>query len=78
MAHAPPDENEWNEFYTGLIDLIFDNFRQRDDAGKFARRFLREIDSLWIFLEVAGVEPTNNRSKRPPAKQVAFSKPKGF
>jgi len=64
MAHAPPDEKEWNDFYTGLIDLIFDNLRRHDDAGKFARRLLREIDSLWVFLEVAGVEPTNNRSER--------------
>ena len=62
MAHAPPDEKTWNEFYIQLIDLIFDNIKRRNDAGKLARRLLREIDSLWVFLEVAGVEPTNNRS----------------
>ena len=64
MAHAPPDEKTWNTFYTQLLDLIFDNLDRKDDAGKFARRLLRELDSLWIFLEVAGVEPTNNRSER--------------
>ncbi len=46
------------------LNLIFDNLDRKDDAGKFARRLLRELDSLWIFLEVAGVEPTNNRSER--------------
>ena len=64
MAHAPPDEKMWYTFYNQLLDLIFDNLDRKDDAGKFARRLYREIDSLWIFLEVAGVEPTNNRSER--------------
>jgi transposase len=64
MAHAPPDERSWNEFYTQLLDLMFDNLQRRDSAGRFARRLLRELDSLWVFLEVAGVEPTNNRSER--------------
>ena len=58
MAHAPPDVESWNEFYTQLLDLIFDNFQRKDGAGRFARRLLRELDSLWVFLEVAGVEPT--------------------
>jgi len=64
MAHAPPDLETWNKFYTELIDLIFDNIQRKDLAGRFARRLLRELDSLWVFLEVAGVEPTNNRSER--------------
>jgi len=66
MAHEKPSEQEWNEFYTGFIDLIGDNSTRlvRDEAGKFARRLLREFDSLWVFLEVAGVEPTNNLAER--------------
>ena len=64
MAHAPPDEKHWNEFYVELLDLIFDNVQRTDAAGTFARRLLRELDSLWVFLEVAGVEPTNNRTER--------------
>ena len=55
MAHAPPEEQGWNEFYTELLDLIFDNIQRKDVAGRFARRLLRELDSLWVFLEVAGV-----------------------
>ncbi len=31
---------------------------------KFAARLLREIDSLWVFLEKAGVSPTNNHAER--------------
>lgn len=66
MAKEKPTEKEWNEFYTGFIDLLFDNCTRyyKDEAGKFARRLLREIDSLWLFLEVSGVEPTNNATER--------------
>lgn len=66
MADEKPDLEEWNEFYTGFIDLIFNNCTRycKDEAGKFARRLLKEIDSLWVFLEVSGVEPTNNAAER--------------
>jgi transposase len=66
MAKIIPDENQWHDFYCGFIDLIFQNMDRfsKDEAGKFARRLLREIDCLWTFLEVAGVEPTNNRTER--------------
>lgn len=66
MAKNIPTEQEWNDFYVGFIDLLFDHCNRfcKDEAGKFARRLLKEIDSLWIFLEVSGVEPTNNRAER--------------
>ena len=66
MAKQKPDLDEWQEFYTGFINLIFDNCTRycKDEAGKFARRLLKEIDSLWVFLEVSGVEPTNNATER--------------
>lgn len=66
MANDPPDEKEWNEFYSGFIDLIFDNCSKYygNEAGKLSRRLIRELDSLWVFLEVAGVEPTNNATER--------------
>ena len=66
MAKEKPDLEEWNEFYNGFIDLIFNNCTRycKDEAGKFARRLLKEIDSLWVFLEVSGVEPTNNATER--------------
>jgi transposase len=44
-----------------LIDQYHD---RADDAGRLARRLLREMDSLWVFLAYHGVEPTNNRAER--------------
>ena len=66
MATNIPTEKEWQDFYSGFIDLIFENINRfsKDEAGRFARRLLREIDCLWVFLEVAGVEPTNNNTER--------------
>ena len=64
MANAPPEMEQWNAFYNRFIDLIFQHNAREDDAGKFARRLIRQIDSLWVFLEVHGVETTNNRAER--------------
>jgi len=40
MAKEKPDLEEWNEFYSGFIDLLFNNCTRycKDEAGKFARR----------------------------------------
>jgi transposase len=35
-----------------------------DDAGQLARSIAREMESLWVFLDENGVEPTNNRAER--------------
>jgi transposase len=64
MAHAPPTVGEWRAFYARFIKLITRHHGNKDDAGKFAARLLREIDSLWVFLEKAGVSPTNNHAER--------------
>jgi len=64
MAHAPPTKGEWNAFYARFCRLISRNQDRKDEAGRFARRLLREIDCLWVFLVVNGVEPTNNRAER--------------
>ncbi|MCP3896225.1 MAG: transposase, partial [Bacteroides sp.] len=63
-AKAPPDHDQWCEFYQRFIDLIFDHQQQKNEAGALARSLIRQIDSLWVFLEVSGVEPTNNRAER--------------
>jgi transposase len=44
--------------------LINPYHERSDDAGRFARRLLREMDSLWVFLSHHDVEPTHNRSER--------------
>ena len=63
-AKDPPDEKQWREFYQRFIDLIFSHHQEKDEAGTLARSLIRQIDSLWVFLEVNGVEPTNNRAER--------------
>ena len=64
MATAPPTGGEWRAWYARLCKLIDEYHDRADDAGRFARRLLRELDSLWVFLAQSGVEPTNNRAER--------------
>ena len=64
MAKAPPTGGNWQAWYARLCKLIKQYHERSDDAGRFARRLLREMDSLWVFLSHHGVEPTNNRSER--------------
>jgi len=61
MATAPPTGGEWQAWYARLCKLIDQYHDRADEAGRFARRLLREMDSLWVFLAQHGVEPTNNR-----------------
>jgi transposase len=35
-----------------------------DEAGALVREVVREMESLWVFLDEAGVEPTNNHTER--------------
>jgi len=64
MATAPPTGGEWRAWYARLCRLIDQYHDHRDDAGRFARRLLREMDSLWVFLVHCGVDATNNRAER--------------
>jgi transposase len=64
FAHAPPGKKKWTDFYTRLMLLLWFFEGAEDDAGRLSREILREIDTLWIFLDEAGVEPTNNRAER--------------
>jgi transposase len=64
MAHAPPTEGQLRAFYARFIHLVFQHKERKDEAGKFARRLIREMNSLCVFLDVMGVEPTNNRAER--------------
>ena len=63
MATAPPTGGEWRAWYARLCHLIDQYHDRADDAGRFVRRLLREMDSLWVFLVQQGVEPTNNRAE---------------
>ena len=57
MAHSPPTQGQWNAFYARLIRLISIYEDRQDDAGRFVRRLLREIECLWTFLVEEGVAP---------------------
>src|SRR5262244_1566955 len=64
MAKAPPTGGEWRAWYARLCKLIDQYHDRHDEAGRFARRLLREMDSLWVFLAHCGVDATNNRAER--------------
>jgi transposase len=64
MANAPPSKGEWLAFYARLCHLIVIYQDRKDKAGTFVRSLSKEIESLWLFLEEHGVEPTNNFAER--------------
>ena len=64
MAKAPPSGGEWRAWSARLCKLIHRYHDPDDEAGRFARRLLRETESLWVFLSYHGVEPTNHRAER--------------
>ena len=64
MAKAPPDIKEWNGFYKRLTLIFQLNGDCDDEAGKLVRQLMREVDSLWTFLDAQDVEPTNNIGER--------------
>ena len=63
-AKAPPSDKQWEAFYSRFILLLLLYEEADDGAGQLARSLLKEMDSLWVFLEENGVEPTNNRAER--------------
>jgi len=63
-AKKPPDEKQWTDFYSRLLLLLMLHEGADDEAGQLARSIGKEIESLWVFLDENGVEPTNNRSER--------------
>lgn len=64
MPNAPPTQGQWRAFYARFIHLIFQQHERENDAGKFPRRLIREMDCFFVFLEAHGVEATNNRGER--------------
>ena len=64
MATAPPPLGERRAWYARLCMWIDQDHDRSDEAGRFARRLVREMDSLWVFRAQQGVEPTNKRAER--------------
>jgi transposase len=64
FSKDPPSSRQWSEFYSTLLFTLSLWEEDKNDAGRLARQIIREIDSLWFFLDHEGVDPTNNRAER--------------
>lgn len=64
FANAPPGARKWKNFYSRFVLLLMLYEKADDKAGKLARSLAAEMDSLWVFLDEHGVDPTNNRAER--------------
>ena len=63
MAKAPPTAGAWRAWYARLRKLLDRYHDCSDDTGRLARRLLREMDSLWVFLShQVSSRPTTGRS----------------
>ena len=63
-ARKPPTQQEWTDFYSRLLVLLMLYENADNDAGRMARSIAKQMESLWLFVDQQGVEPTNNRSER--------------
>jgi len=63
-AKKPPDQKQWANFYSRFLLLLMLYEGADNNAGQLARSIGKELESLWVFLDENGVEPTNNRSER--------------
>ena len=64
MGTERPTVGQWRAWYARFRSLINRHTPREDKAGTFARRLAREGESLWVFLDVPGVECTNNVAER--------------
>ncbi len=64
MAHERPSVGQWRAFYARFLGLVSRDYGEKNDTARFAARLLREMNSLWVFLEKEGVSPTNNHAER--------------
>jgi transposase len=64
MGTERPTAGQWRAWYARFRSLINQHATCEDKAGTFARRLVREGEALWVFLDVQGVEATNNIAER--------------
>jgi transposase len=64
MGTERPTVGQWRAWYARFRSLVNRYVTREDKAGTFARRLEREGESLWVFLDVQGVEATNNIAER--------------
>ena len=59
-----PDHPEWRDWYQRFTTLIFDHKAHKGEVGTLSRSLIRQIESLWLFLDIVDLEPTNNLAER--------------
>jgi transposase len=64
MGTERPTVGQWRAWYARCRHLLRQHTAREDTAGIFARRLAREGESLWVFLDVPGVDATNNGAER--------------
>jgi len=64
MGTERPTVGQWRAWYARFKQLLNQHAAREDKAGTLARRLEREGESLWVFLDVQGVEATNNIAER--------------
>ena len=60
MGTERPTVGQWRAWYARFSALVNQYTARPDKAGTCARHLAREGESLWVFLDVQGVEATNN------------------
>jgi len=60
MGTERPTVGQWGAWYARFHALLNQYATRQDKAGTLARRLAREGEVLWMFLDVQGVEATNN------------------
>lgn len=64
MSTERPTVGQWRAWYARFRHLISSTTARVDKAGTFARRLDREQEALWLFLDIPGIDPTNNAAER--------------
>jgi transposase len=64
MGTARPTVGQWRAWYARFSQLLNQHTSREDKAGTFARRLEQEGESLWVFLDLQGVDATNNIAER--------------
>ena len=64
MGTERPPGGQGRAWYARFRSLGNQHAAREDKAGTFARRLAREGESLWVLLDIQGVEATNNIAER--------------
>jgi transposase len=59
-----PTVGQWRAWYARFRALLTRHIPREDQAGTFVRRLQREGEALGVFLDIQGVEATNNIAER--------------